>query len=429
MWESIRKIWTLRDLRKRILYAIFLLFIVRVIAHIPLPGIDTSELQNFFSNNQVLGLLDIFSGGSISRFSIALMGVGPYITASIIMQLLQVVVPSLDALQKEGEYGRHKINQYTRYLTVPLAIFQAYGMLAILKNQHAISGWTPFGLATMLITVSAGSLLLMWIGELISENGIGNGISLIISIGIIAGFPALFGRKLALVYTGGVIDFSQIFGLLAFLVLFIVTVTFIIYMTEGERQIPVAYARRIRGQRSYGGVETHLPLRVNSAGVIPIIFAISLMLFPGILGQFFGQAKSAWIAESAKYIAKLFNPGTVWYVSAYFVLVFLFTYFYTFVVFKPDQIAENLQKQGGFVPGIRPGQETSSYLSNVLNRITLAGAFFLGLVAILPFLVPFVTKDQNLVLGGTGILIVVSVIIETMRQVKAQLVMRTYDRY
>lgn len=420
--KTIQQLWSLKDLRKRILYAVCLLVIARILAHVPLPGVDTTALRNFFNQNQIFGLFNMFSGGAMSNFSIIMMGVGPYITSSIIIQLLTMVIPSLDELNKEGESGRAKINHWTRIFTVPLALIQSYSMIRILQSQHVLSSLDTMQWATILLSITAGTMLLMWIGELISENGIGNGVSLIIALGIVAGIPAQIRN------TAQIIDTGTIISLAIFAVIGVGIVALIVLANEGMRQIQVSYARRVRGMRSYGGVDTHLPIRVNSAGVIPIIFAMSIMVFPGVLAKFFQNANSAWLANSATYIGNLFQNG--WFQGVfYFVMVVLFTFFYTGIVLKPTDIAENLQKQGGFIPGIRPGKETSDYLSRVIMRITLTGAIFLGIIAVTPYIVQGVTHITTMVLGGTGVLIMVSVVIETMRQIQAQLVMRSYENY
>lgn len=431
MFESLTKIFTLKDLRKRVLYAIALLLLFRVLAHIPLPGVDILKLKQFFSNNQIFGLLDLFSGGTLSNFSIIMMGVGPYITSSIVMQLLTMVIPSLEALSKEGEWGRERINYYTRLLTVPLAFIEAFGMLQLFQKGtklQIMGNLTPFQIIVFLITTMAGTILLMWLGELISENGIGNGISLIISLGIISGFPNQINNTLRLILGGTIIDWGKMLGLIMFLVFAIVTVILIVIINEAQRNIPIYYARRVQGLKTYGGIETHLPLRVNMAGVIPIIFALSIMVFPGVLARFFTLAKSPWISNAASFVERLFQKG-LFYGILYFILVVAFTYFYTYVVFHPKELAENLQKQGAFIPGIRPGTQTAAYLNTVTNRILLAGALFLGLIAVLPFIIQSITQITTLVLGGTGLLIVVSVILETYRQIKSQLLMRTYEEY
>lgn len=433
MINTLRSFLTLRDLRRRIIFTASLLLCYRILAHIPLPGVNEVELRRFFETNDVFNLLDLFSGGGIRNFSIVLMGVSPYITSSIIFQLLGMVIPSLEALQKEGEYGRQKITQYTRLATIPLAIIQAYGTLILLKSQSVISQWTSFDLITMLITAAAGTVLIMWIGELITESGLGNGISLIIAVGILAGVPSGINNTLRLVgieWTGAGFDVSafdpaQAVTAGVFLLFAVLVIAAIVFVTEGERQIPITYARRARGMSSAGGVNTHLPLRVTTAGVIPIIFAISLMLFPPLVARFLSQANSQAIRDAAAGIESLFT-NNIFYGAVYFLLVVAFTFFYTSIVFQPDQVAENLQKQGGFIPGLRPGKETASYLNFTVSRITLAGALFLGLVAVLPFLVQSATRTQTLALGGTSLLIITAVIIETMRQFQAQVAMHTY---
>lgn len=422
MWETLRKIWTHKDLRNRILYVIGILVIFRIIAHIPVPGVNLEELRSFFERNEAFGMLNLFSGGAMRNFSIVMMGVGPYITSSIIFQLLAMIVPSLEALQKEGEYGRNKINQYTRIVTVPLSILQGYAMVSLLKSQGVIGSLSFYEISIMIITMTAGTILLMWLGELISENGIGNGLSLIISLGIIGGIPSSIAQTISIV------DTTKIVGLVIFAILAVVATGFIVLFNEGQRQVPVTYARRVRGHKTFGGVETHLPIKVNIGGVIPIIFALSMMIFPGVIAKFFEQARSENVVMVAKFVEKLF-ANQLFYGIVYFILVVLFSFFYASIVFKSDQVAENLQKQGGFVPGLRPGTETAEYIRNIVNRITLVGGVFLGIVAVLPYIVQSLTGLQTLVLGGTGVLIVVSVITETIRQVKSQLIMRTYDQY
>ena len=423
--NTLTKIWQYKDLRTKILVTAILLALTRVLAHIPLPGVNLEQLQSFFQNNQIFGLLDMFSGGTMSQFSIVLMGVGPYITSSIIFQLLAMVIPKFEEMQKESEAGRQKINQYIRIATVPLAIIQAYSMLALLKSQGIIPGWTIFDLSLMLISAAAGTIVLMWLGELISEKGIGNGVSLIITLGILSSFPKQIRNTWAIVSSG---DISKIIGVIAFLVIFIVVMAAIVTITEAQRNIRVSYAKRLSGSRTLGSVDTYLPIRVNTAGVIPIIFAMSVMIVPGVIGKYLEQASTLWIQNGAKFIVNLFE-NNLFYGIFYFVLVFGFTYFYTSVVFKPDQIAENLQKRSGFIPGIRPGTETKLYLSKIIGRVTFLGGIFLGFVAVLPFIVQAATGIDTLVLGGTGILILVSVVIETMRQIDSQIVMHTYDSF
>ena len=401
---------------------LLLLVIVRLVVHTPMPGVNLEALQQVFSSNQFLGLVDLFSGGALNKFSIAMMGVAPYINASIIMQLMTMAIPSIEALQKEGEYGRRKINQYTRLLTVPLGLLQSWGMVSLLQRSDVsiLGDISPLRLMAILMVVTAGTMLLMWLGELISEMGIGNGVSLIIFVGILEALPSALSGTIALFDVGKLVNII-IFGLLA-----IITIYFVVYITEGQRNIPIAYAGRGGGNRLFSGQTNHLPLRVNQAGVIPIIFALSLLLFPGLIASFFAAARTPWIAQAADFIQKLFQDH-LFYGVLYFVLVVFFTYFYTWVIFRPDNVAENIQRSGGFIPGIRPGKQTVDFLTFVSNRITLAGAIFLGLIAILPLLAQAATGITTLSLGGTGLLIVVSVALETMRQIRAQLIMKQYD--
>ena len=427
MFGKLAQIWKLPDLRKKILMVGLLLAATRVMAAIPIPGVDIGALRQFFSENKLFGLLDIFSGGGLSNFSIAMLGVGPYITASIIMQLLAIIIPSLGELQKEGEQGRAKVNQYTRYLTVPLAVLQ--GIATIMLFTRGASGGprilgvlNPAEWFVILLSITAGTLILMWIGELITEYGIGNGLSLIIFAGIVAQLPAFVTQ------TSQTFDPSKIPTIIGFVLISLAVILGVVIMTEATRNIPVSYAKRVRGNKLYGGVNTHLPIRVNTAGVIPIIFAISVLLFPGIIANFLANAKTPAIAEFAKDVTQLFQNQT-FYGITYFILVVAFTYFYTAVIFNPEDISQNIQKQRGFIPGLRPGPQTADFLHRVLNRITLAGAIFLGLIAVLPFLMQLVTQTQALTLGGTSLLIVVSVVIETVKQIESQLVMRDYEGF
>jgi len=423
--NTLLKIWQYKDLRNKVLVVAVLLLVTRVISHIPLPGVDITQLEAFFNQSQVFGLLDMFSGGTISSFSIALMGVGPYITSSIVFQLLTMIVPKLEEIQKDGESGRNKINQWTRLLAVPLSVIEGFSMLYLLRSQGILPTWTLYELILMLISITAGTLILMWIGEIITEKGIGNGLSLIISVGILAQLPASIRNTASII---SVSDSTKIFQLIFFILLLIVIVGLIVLVTEGQRNIPVSYARKSRGVRSYSSLNTFLPIKVNTSGVIPIIFAMSLMIVPGVVSKFFINATTDWVANTAKMTENLF-ANQWFYGSLYFLLVVAFTYFYTSVVFKPEQIAENLQKQGGFIPGIRPGTETIHYLSNIIVRITLTSSVFLGIVAVLPYIVQGFTGIDTLVIGGTGILIVVSVVIETMNQLQSQLTMHTYENY
>jgi preprotein translocase subunit SecY len=424
MWEKIRQIWMVKELRNKILFVLGLLFIFRIAAHIPVPGVNVENLKNLFQSNQLLGLFNIFTGGGMDNFSVVMLGVAPYITASIIFQLLTMIIPKLEEMQKEGEAGQAKLNQYQRLLAVPLAALQAYSMITVFKQsgQGIISDLGLFQLVTTIVTVTAGTIFLMWLGELISEKHIGNGISLLIFAGIVARIPKSIEQSIA------TFDVTKIGSFIAFVIIGLVTIAAVVFITEGQRNIPVSYAKRIRGMRMYGGVDTHLPLRVNQAGVIPIIFAVSIVLFPPMIAQFFVNSQTAWLAAGATWVVEIFK-NQVFYAALYFIFVVAFTYFYTAVVFHPTQIAENLQKQGGFIPGIRPGRPTSDFLSYVSNRIILGGALFLGIIAILPNIVQSVTSTQSLVVGGTSLLIVVSVVIETVKQVESQLVMRDYEGF
>lgn len=423
MYEKLRQIWKIKDLRNSLLFVVGILVIFRLAANIPIPGVDTKALQDFFQQNQLLGLINIFSGGGISNFSIVAMGVAPYITSSIIFQLLAMIIPRLEAMSKESD-GQKKINQYTRYATVPLAILQGYGLITLFRqsNIQFLTNVSAFQIVTILIVMTTGTIFLVWLGELISEKHVGNGISLIIFAGIIADLPQTLQRTIYL------FDKSQLTTLIVFAVLAVVTIVGVIFITEGQRNIPVSYARQMRGTRTFGGASTYLPLRVNQAGVIPIIFAISIILFPPLVAQFFVQAKTVSLANAAQWIINVFQ-NQLFYGILYFVLVVGFTYFYTAVIFHPDQIAENLQKQGGFIPGIRPGKNTSDYLNLVMNRIILAGALFLGVIAILPSLSQNFVPTSSLAIGGTSLLIVVSVVIESMKQIDAQLTMRDYEGF
>ncbi len=424
IFEKLRQLWQTKEIRNDIFFVLFVLVIFRIGAHIPIPGVDVGNLREFFASNQILGLLNLFSGGGLENFSIMMLGVGPYITASIIFQLLVMIVPQLEELSKEGEVGQRKINQYTRWATVPLAMLQGYGFITLLQRQGGsfslVGQMDLFQYITAILTVTAGTMFLTWLGELISERRLGNGISLLIFAGIIAGLPTSLQQTLL------IIDKTQITTIVLFIVIAIITVIGVVYITEGQRNIPVSYARRVRGQKMYGGVNTHLPIRVNIGGVIPIIFAISVILFPPMIAQFFVQAKSAWLANAANFIIQIFN-NNLFYGIFYFILVVAFTYFYSAVVFNPEQIAENLQKQGGFIPGIRPGRQTAEYLQQTVNRINLTGSLFLGAIAVLPLVLRAFTGINTLVIGGTSLLIVVSVVLETVKRVEAQLQMHEYE--
>jgi preprotein translocase subunit SecY len=421
--STISNAWRIPELRRRILFTAGIFIVFRLAAHVPVPGVDSTALKQLFSRSQLLGLLDIFSGGTLANFSIMALGLNPYINASIIFQLLTMVIPQLEALSKEGEFGREKINQYTRILTVPLSVLQAFGMYALLRNQQIISGLTPLNLIGLVVTMTAGTIFLMWLGELISENGIGNGISMLIFAGIVGRYPVSLGQTLA------VFEPENFFNVAVFLVMAILVIAAIVIVNEAMRKIRIQYARRITGRRMYGGQSTYLPLKINQAGVIPIIFAISLILLPSMIGNFLQGVPNPALGRIALKMATVFNPGEVIYNLTYFLLVVGFTYFYTAVVFNPQKISEEIKKYGGFIPGIRPGGPTADYLNKILTRITLAGAIFLGLVAILPSVAQGLTGVATMTLGGTGILIVVSVILETTKRLEAMLVMRSYEGF
>jgi preprotein translocase subunit SecY len=424
VFESLLNAFRAPDIRRRILFVLGILVVYRLLAQVPLPGIDRQALAEFFQNNSAFGILDLFAGGGLSQLSIVGLAMNPYINASIIMQLMTGVIPSLQALSREGEYGRQRLNQYTRYLTVPMALLQAFGILSALSAKSVIIGGFGLGNAqswVQMITLTAGAVLLMWLGELITEKGIGNGISFIIFSGIVSRAPA---------GVIGVLSQPSPRDIVLFVILAIVAVAVIIYIQEGQRRIPIQYASRVRGRRMYQGGQTFLPLRVNLAGVIPIIFAISILAFPGQLAAYFSFSDVQGVRDVANAIGGFLSPTSIQYSVIYFVLVVGFTYFYTAFTFKPDETAEQLRKNGGFIPGIRPGRPTQEYLGRVVSRITLAGALFLGTVAVFPVVLGVIDPSlQGLAIGGTGLLIVVSVVVETMKQIEAQLMMRNYEGF
>ena len=423
MWEKLSRIWKIKSLRNSILFVLGMLVIVRLTAHIPMPGVDRAALKSLLSGNEILGLLNVFSGGTIENFSIVMLGIAPYITASIIFQLLTMVVPRLEEIKKEGEAGQQKINMYTRLATVPLALLQSYGFIQLLSRtqKNLIDGdLSTLRLAAMMLIVTAGTIFLMWIGELITEKKIGNGISLLIFAGIVASLPTAL-RNAIVNYNP-----SDLYIYLLFVVIAIATIIGVIIISEGQRNIPISYAKQMRGGQLMGGAKSHLPLRVNMSGVIPIIFAISIILFPPMAAQFF-VGKEGLLGKLAMSTISLFN-NQIFYGITYFLLVFGFTYFYTAVIFEPQKIAENVQRQGGFIPGIRPGKQTEEYLDKTMSRLIFVGASFLGTIAILPLLMKFVTNSQSLVFGGTSLLIVVSVAIETAKQIESQLTIHEYDK-
>ncbi|NTW27698.1 MAG: preprotein translocase subunit SecY [Candidatus Moranbacteria bacterium] len=423
MFEKITQIFKISELRNKILFILGILIVFRIAANVPLPGVNIEQLRRLFEGNQLLGMLNVFSGGGLTNISIVMLGVGPYITASIIMQLLTMIVPQVEQMYKEeGEAGRQKFNMITRWVTVPLAIVQTFSMITLLRSQGVISITSPFETFVVIVVATAGTIFLMWLGELITEKGIGNGVSLIIFAGIVSGLPSGIS-KLLLTF-----DASQVFVYIGLLVVTLITIGGVVLVTEGQRNIPVSYAKRVRGDKTFGGSSSHLPLRVNQAGVIPIIFAMSIMLFPGMIATFLMKASNPAVAHAASSVNTLFQ-NQVFYSSMYFILIVMFTYFYTAVVFDPVKIAENLQKQGGYIPGIRPGKTTADYLYKIMNRITLTGSVFLGIIAVLPFIIQGLTNIQAIQIGGTSILIVVSVVIETIKQIEGQLVMRDYEGF
>lgn len=424
MIERITQAFKVKTLRNKILVTLGLLVIFRLIATIPVPGVDQNALTLFFNQNKIFGLVDVFSGGGLSTFSLAMLGVGPYITSSIIFQLLTTIIPKLKQYQKEGgEAGRRKINHYTRLIAVPLGLLQAYGSIVLLNRNSQtpiLPNLTTFKLIAIMVTAVGGSMFLMWLGETITEIGIGNGVSLIIFAGIVSRIPRAVSQ------TAATYDSTQLGKYLLLAAGGVILIAAIVFITQGLRKIPVSYARRVSGARQIGGTTSSLPLPVNQGGVVPIIFALSVMLFPGVIANFFVGSSNHQIANIANQVISLFN-NQGFYAGLYFVMVLAFTYFYTTVTFIPEDVAENIQKSGGFVPGIRPGSPTAQYLSYVTNRITLAGALFLGVIAVIPILVQNYLGFSSLSIGGTSILIVVSVALEVIKQIEAQVVMHDYE--
>ncbi|RJQ26998.1 preprotein translocase subunit SecY [Candidatus Parcubacteria bacterium] len=409
------------DLRRKIFSVLGLLVVYRMFAAIPIPGVDVTKLQQFFDSNQIFGLLNVFSGGGLSNLSIVMLAVGPYITGSIIMQLLTIIFPNLKkAYYEEGASGRAKFNRITRYLTVPLAVLQGYGFLNLLMAQGVISRLPLFDLISNVIIITAGSVLVMWIGELISEFKIGNGLSLLIFAGIVSSLPQDIISAF-LNYSPALLTTYIVFAVLA-----IIVIAGVVFVNEGERKVPVSYAKQVRGMKLYGGASTYLPLKVNQAGVIPIIFAISILLFPQFIAQSLSIVSPGLSLSLNSWVTEFFNNHYI-YSSLYFILVVMFTYFYTAVTFDPSEISKNLQKNGGFIPGIRPGQATTDIITKTVHRITLFGALFLGVVAILPNITQIITGIQSLQIGGTALLIVVAVALESMKQIDSQLSLREYD--
>lgn len=435
MFDAVRNAWRLPDLRRKVLFTLFILVVYRVASHIPVPGVDVNALNQLFSGasqggtGQLLGLLDIFSGGALSTFSVVAMGVYPYITASIIMQLLQPILPQLESLAKEGEQGRRKLNQYTHWLTIPLSALQGIGQASIMSSAGVLPGFNALNMLNptapgflsdwaLIITLTAGTMFALWLGELISEQGIGSGVSIIIFGGIVAAIPQRIGQLLA----------TTPATLILFAVITVFTIIMIVYIQEGQRRIPVQYGKRVRGMKMYGGGSTHVPLRVNSAGMIPLIFAISILIFPGVIASYFSRTPG-FVGQLASGVVSLFDQQGFFYPFAYFMMTIIFTFFYTYIIFQQQNLSEVLQQQGGFIPGIRPGPQTTRYLNGVIMRITIVGAVVLGIVAVLPFFERAEAQSQTLILTSTGLLIVVGVVLDTMKQLEAQLLMRHYEGF
>ena len=418
--DTILQIFRRPEIRNKVLFILALMAVAQLAHSVPIPAVDTSHLRDFLNNNQLFGLVSTFTGGSLSTLSVAMLGLGPYITATIIMQLLTMIFPALEQMYKyEGEAGRMRFNQYSRILTVPLAMVQGYAFLTLLSRQQVIAPMGLFQMLSTLVIITAGSVFLMWLGELITEKNLGNGVSLLILAGIVARFPSDIQQAI-FTYTP-----DQLFTYIAFVLVALAVIVGVIYISEAQRNIPINYARRVRGMKQYGGVSTYLPMRVNNAGVIPIIFALSLLLFPGVIANFFASSHIVIISRIATAVSS-FLQQNLWYSILYFTFVVIFTYFYTAITFDPKSIAENIQKQGGYVPGIRPGPSTAAFLNHLLNRVTLVGAIFLGTIAILPNIVRGFTGIQAFTVGGTSILIVVSVALEVMKQIQAQLSLYEY---
>ncbi|MFH1218421.1 MAG: preprotein translocase subunit SecY [Candidatus Peregrinibacteria bacterium] len=431
MLTYLKQIWNSKDLRSRILFTLAILVLYRFIAHISVPGADIAGLQAVASKNQLLEMFSLLTGGSTENFSIVLMGISPYINASIIIQLLTVIVPKLENLSKEGDSGRRKINSYTRWLTFPLAFLQSYGMILLLNSQAATPIFTdvtdPAIILPAMLTITAGTIVLVWLGEQITEKGIGNGISLIIFASIISNVPQMVGQGLFLAQG----DESRLIPFIAVVLLTVILITVVILVNEAQRRVPITYAGR--GIRS-GSDQAFLPIRINQAGMIPIIFAVALISFPGIIGQFMTNATSEWVRNFGNTMTALFQPNTSPYLIAYFLLVLAFTFFYVSITFNPEQVAENIQKRGGYVPGIRPGRQTAEYLGQISKRLTLFGGCFLALIAISPILIQFAFQTTGigsvpLLISGAGIIIIVGVVLELIRQTNAMLVMHDYKKF
>lgn len=412
-----------KELQRRIGFTLLIFAVFRLFAHIPVPSVNLTAIQSLFSGNQLLGLLDIFSGGTLANFSVMALSINPYITASIVMQLATMVFPKLKELSKEGESGREVINQYTRLLALPLAVVQSISVLLLLSNQKLITTSDPLKIVAMIFTLVAGTMLLMWLGELITLYGIGNGISMVIFAGIVGRLPVSAAQTLS-VATSSVITEGLVFVVFAFVV-----IAGIVFMTEAIRKVRLQYAKRVRGSAIYESGQTYLPLRINQTGVLPLMFAVSMVLIPSFAARLFLNVPNEAVRNVANFITLRFQPNTLLYEVVYFAMVFAFTYFSTAVFFDPEDLAEELKKSGAFVPGIRPGKPTAAHINYIVTRITLVGALFLGVMAILPAVVSKVTNVTSLTIGGTGLLIVVSVVLETVKQIQSLLVSQNYDKF
>lgn len=419
MFSTVKKAFQIDEIRKRILIVLFLIFAYRIVAHIPLPSIDRAALEQLFASSQLLGLVDLFSGGSLSRLSVGAVGLSPYITASIFMQVLVFVIPSLEELSKEGSTGAEKINRYTKFLTLPFALLQSVGLYFLFSRQGLFTNVGALDIVVVVSVLTAGAFIAMWLGDLITEQNIGQGISILVLVGILASVPRAASAILVAGQSGNILN------LVLFLFIAALVIAGVVFVNDATRKIPIAYASSRTGGVS---AESFLPLKVNQAGVIPIIFAVSLVLLPSVLGGILQQAGNPSVQNFATFLQTNFNPGSLYYNVLYFILVVLFTFFYTAVTFNPEKVADDLKQRGGFIPGIRPGRATEEYLNKVLTRITLLGAVFLGLIAIVPSVASAITGFTALTIGGTGVLIVVSVILETLKKLESQVIMREYDR-
>lgn len=422
-FSKLRAIWNNQELKRKLLFTGFIFLVFRLFAHIPVPGVDLFQLRQLFAGNQFLSLLNVFAGGTLANFSVVAVGINPYITASIIIQLAGMVFPSIKELQKEGESGRAKINQYTRFLTVPFAVAQSISIVALLNAQGLLATANPLVLASMVLSIVAGAMIVLWLGELVSEYGLGNGISMVLFAGIVSQFPSTLGQVVLSATAGQVVTIAL------FIALLLALVALIVFVNEAVRRVPIQYAKRLRGGKTYGGQMTHLPVKVNVAGVMPIIFAVTLMMAPSFVGRMLITSNNPSLMTLGQQLTIWFQETSPVYLITYFLLVFGFTFFSALIFFNAEDISEELKKSGAFVPGIRPGGATKKFLEYVVTRVTLVGAFFLGLLAILPSLAQIATGIPSLAIGGTSILIVVSVILETNKQVESMLVGQDYDRY